>query len=84
MDLKTLLTERLTEALSPTLFNLIDESHLHIGHEGAKNGGKHFAVEIESPAFKDLSSVGKQKLIYKAIGDLIPLPLHAIRIIRLS
>ena len=46
---------KLTQALSPTTLEVIDESHLHIGHAGAKSGKGHFRVRIASEAFRDKS-----------------------------
>ena len=39
---------KLTEAFSPTMLQVKDQSHLHAGHEGAKSGAGHFQVTIVS------------------------------------
>ena len=76
-----LITERLTQALQPTKLNVIDESHLHVGHAGAKDGRGHFAVNIISEAFSGKSRVARQQLIYAALGDLMQTDIHALRMI---
>ena len=40
----------LTQALTPSALELIDDSNLHAGHAGARQGG-HYTLRIASPAF---------------------------------
>ena len=80
MKLQQKIQQRLEDALQPTTLELIDESQLHIGHAGAKAGGQHFAVTISSAKFSGLNKLACHRLIYKALHDLMPLPLHALRI----
>lgn len=77
---KQIMIERLTQALSPTYLNIIDDSHLHVGHAGAKGGASHFTVEISSPHFIGLSLIAQHRLIYAELSDLIPLEVHALKI----
>jgi BolA protein len=65
---------RLRERLAPAEVEVIDESHLHVGH-GAP--GAHFRVQIVSPRFAGLSRVAAQRLVYEALGDWIGGPIHA-------
>lgn len=74
-----LVTERLS-TLSPTYFQLIDESHLHAGHAGAQGGANHFRLIIGSEQFNGLSTVAKHRLIYGQLEGLIPHPIHALAI----
>jgi len=71
---------RLTIALEPTELEVSDESHKHIGHEGAKSGKGHFHVRITSERFNDLSAIRRHQLIYAAIGDLMDTDIHALGI----
>ena len=72
---------RLTEALDPTRLELDDQSARHIGHAGHDSRGEsHFALTIESAAFKGLNRVQRQRAVYKAIGDLMPDRVHALNI----
>ena len=48
-----MIRERLNAALAPASLDIVDESHKHAGHEGAKSGGGHFVVTIVSDAFRD-------------------------------
>jgi len=45
----TMIRERLTTALSPALLDIIDDSHKHVGHAGARSGGGHFVVRLCLP-----------------------------------
>ena len=49
---------------------VIDNSHLHVGHEGAKSGGGHFAVKVTSKQFVNLSKIKAHRLIYQQLNDL--------------
>ena len=42
---------RLQAAFTPTELDVIDDSHHHIGHEGARDGRGHYRVRVVSPAF---------------------------------
>jgi len=75
-----LITERLTKAFSPSKLEVIDECHLHIGHAGAENGAGHYAVVIQSDAFKGLIPIKAHRLIYQELDDLIPHEIHALKI----
>jgi BolA family transcriptional regulator, general stress-responsive regulator len=81
MNLEAEIKQRLSAELNPSKLEIINESHLHVGHAGAKAGGKHFAVSICADKFTSLNKIARHRLIYKAVQDLMPLPLHALRII---
>lgn len=66
--------------LVPTTLEVIDESHQHIGHEGAKDGASHFRLRIASPQFEGKNTVACHRKIYRLVGDLIPHPIHALAI----
>ncbi len=72
--------ERLTAALEPHLLEVTDESHLHVGHAGARDGRGHFHVRIASARFRGLSRVAQHRLVYDALGDLMTTDIHAVRI----
>jgi len=74
------ITKRLESSLSPSGLTVIDESHLHAGHAGAKTGKGHFAVTISSSQFEGLLPLRRHRLIYQALGNLMDTDIHAIRI----
>ncbi len=47
-----------------------DNSHLHVGHEGAKSGGGHFAVWVEAAAFTGLNRLKSHRLVYQQLDPL--------------
>ena len=52
MDRVAAIRSRLEAAFTPDLLEIIDDSHLHAGHAGAReHGGGHFRVRIRSAAF---------------------------------
>ena len=65
--------------LQPTALEVIDDSHLHAGHAGAREG-RHFTVRVTSASFNGLSRVARHRLIYHALTRLIPLGIHALAI----
>jgi BolA protein len=69
----------LRQALAPAALEVIDDSHLHAGHAGAREG-RHFTVKITSPRFAGLPRVACHRLVYSALADLIPQGIHALAI----
>ena len=77
----TEMLRRLNSALSPTHVRLVDDSEKHRGHGGYNpEGESHFTLEIESEAFAGTSRVERQRMIYKALGDLMRERVHALQI----
>ncbi len=79
-DRIALIKERLHAALAPESLEVIDESHLHAGHAGAKSGKGHFSVTIVSEKFADQNSVQRHRMIYAALGDAMQTDIHALSI----
>ncbi len=70
----------LKQTFAPTHLEVIDESHLHAGHEGAKSGGGHYVVHIVAPAFSGKSRMQKHRLVHAATKHLFPSVIHALSI----
>ena len=70
----------LQEAFQPSHLLVKDQSHLHAGHAGAKDGRGHFDVTIVSNAFKGKRPLARHRLIYDALGALMETDIHALRI----
>jgi BolA protein len=69
----------LENALQPSVLHIVNESHLHAGHAEAGDGGEsHFRLVIASDALNGLPKVAQHRLIYKAVGGLMPYPVHAL------
>lgn len=69
--------QRLRAQLAPLHLEVRDDSHLHAGHAGAREG-RHFAVRITSARFAGLTRVARHRLVYDALGPLAPQGVHAL------
>lgn len=69
----------LQAALQPSALEVIDDSHLHAGHAGAREG-RHFTVRIRSARFTGLARVARHRLVYHALNGLIAQGIHALAI----
>jgi len=74
------LMQELLASLEPSHMNIIDESHLHAGHAGAKEGKGHFRLQIASPRFDGLRLIQSHRLIYETLGDMMQTDIHALSI----
>ncbi len=81
MDRVATIRERLQAALQPTHIDIVDESHKHAGHAGAReSGGGHFNVTIVAECFRDQSPIKRHRMVYAAVEDLMPQEIHALSI----
>ena len=69
----------LRAALAPSRLEVHDDSHLHAGHAGAREG-RHFSVRVESEAFRGLSRLRRHRLVYDAVASLMASGIHALAI----
>ena len=73
--------KRLLAVLSPTSLNVINDSAKHHGHAGDDGSGEsHFTVEIECAEFEGQSRLNRQRMVNKALGDLMSDKVHAMAI----
>ena len=70
--------KRLTAELAPVSLNVINDSASHHGHAGDDGSGEsHFTVEIESAAFEGQSRLERQRMVNRALGDMMREKVHA-------
>lgn len=74
------LRKRLTEALKPSHLEIIDDSHKHVGHAGAKKGG-HYRVVIVAEAFTGRPLVARHRMVYEAVSENLRREVHALSIL---
>ncbi len=79
-----MIRQRLQSALEPDSLDVVDESHLHVGHAGARDGRGHFRVRIVSRAFDGLPRLARHRRVYAAMGDLMTTDIHALNIEAIS
>ena len=71
---------RLRAALAPTQLEVLDDSHLHAGHAGAREG-RHFTVKLASARFIGLARLARHRLVYDSLGPLAEQGVHALAIV---
>ena len=71
---------RLEAAFAPASLEVVDDSHRHVGHAGARGGQGHFTVEIVSDAFAGLGPVARHRAVYAALGEMMADDIHALSI----
>ena len=70
----------LEAAFAPQSLDVIDDSHKHAGHAGARDGRGHFSVDIVSPAFAGMSPLARHRAVYAAVGEMMDTDIHALSI----
>jgi BolA protein len=63
---------------------LIDDSHRHAGHAGARDGRGHFRVHIVAAAFAGLRPLQRHQLVYRALDEMMRTDIHALSITALT
>jgi BolA protein len=76
-----LIEQRLQQAFSPHYLEVIDDSEQHKGHAGSQGGAGHYTVIIGADVLGNLTRIEAHRKIYHVLADLIPLQIHALRII---
>jgi BolA protein len=71
---------RLQKEFTPTVLEVIDDSHLHVGHAGSRDGAGHYTVIVVADCFHGKNRVAVHREIYAVLADLIPLEIHALQI----
>lgn len=79
-----LIRQRLEAALQPIELDVVDDSHRHAGHAGARDGRGHFNVRLVSAAFNGKRQIERHKLVYAALGSLMQTDIHALGLSALS
>ena len=68
------------QALQPDSLDVSDQSHLHVGHPGARDGRGHFHVRIVAQRFAGKNPLSRHRMVYAALGDLMQSDIHALGI----
>ncbi|KAA2237097.1 BolA family protein [Salinarimonas soli] len=81
MTMKELIEKGLRDALQPSLLVVVDESHLHAGHAGAREGGEtHYRLNVVADVFAGKSRVERHRLVNDAVKPAFERGLHALAI----
>lgn len=85
MGTATIIQEKLTDGLDPVRLEIIDESHLHAGHVGARPEGEtHFRVLVVSDAFVGQNRVARQRMVYGLLAEELAANVHALSLTTLT
>ncbi|MBY0256503.1 BolA family transcriptional regulator [Methylobacterium sp. J-078] len=77
--LKAWIAETLQAELAPQVLEVIDESHLHAGHSGARPEGEtHFRLNVVAAAFEGKSRVERHRLVNAVLDPAFKRGLHAL------
>lgn len=71
----------LAAAFEPMALEVVDDSHRHAGHAGARDGRGHFNVSIVSERFAGMPPLARHRAVYAALGDLMVTDIHALSIV---
>src|SRR3984893_793255 len=78
---RDIIAEKLTKAFAPERLDVVDESHLHAGHAGARPGGEtHYSVHIVSQAFRGKSRIDCHRMVNAALAAELQGGVHALAI----
>lgn len=75
---------QLRNTLHTQQIEVVDDSHLHAGHAGAREGKGHFRVRIVSDDFRGLRALQRHRLVYRSLNDLMQTDIHALSITALT
>lgn len=75
------MAEKLEAAFSPSLLQVIDESHHHAGHSGSRpDGESHFRIRISAAAFDGLNRVNQHRKVNEILAEELKSRVHALAI----
>jgi BolA protein len=77
-DRRSRIEETLRASMQPDYLEVVDESHLHVGHAGARSGGGHYRLVVVSDRFEGKSLVQRQRLVYDALSVEMGGEIHAL------
>lgn len=81
MSVAGTIERKLAEAFGPASVRVVDESHLHAGHAGARPEGEtHFRVEVTAEAFRGKSRLEGQRAVYGVLREELEGPVHALSV----
>lgn len=75
---------QIAQHLRDAVIELVDDSHLHVGHAGAREGKGHYRVRVVSPDFAGLRALQRHQLVYRALGEMMQTDIHALNIVALT
>lgn len=79
MSIADRIRAKLTEALTPTRLDVVDDSDRHLGHAGrGAEGESHFQVTVVAAAFEGSPMVARHRRVYQILADELTGRVHAL------
>jgi BolA protein len=79
MGLAEEIRQRIETVISPETLEIVDESEMHRGHSGFREGGEsHFRVHLRASGLAPLGRVARERAVHKALGPEIIGRIHAL------
>lgn len=79
MTVAATIERKLNQAFAPRRLSVVDDSHHHVGHAGARPEGEtHFSVEIVSDSFVGKSRIERQRLVHAVLAEELASRVHAL------
>ena len=79
MRIKDKIAQKLQQHLTVLSIRIVDQSHLHAGHAGARPGGEsHFLLELVAEEFTELTRLERQRLVHSILAEELRGPVHAL------
>lgn len=75
------ITAYLTAKFAPQELEITDESHLHVGHAGAKERKGHFRVRIVSELFLNARPIDRHRMVFEALENMMQTDIHALSVV---
>jgi BolA family transcriptional regulator, general stress-responsive regulator len=73
------IAEALRAAFPPAEVEVVDDSHRHVGHAGARPEGEtHYSVRVVSPAFAGMTRVARSRAVHDVLAGEFSGGLHAL------
>ncbi len=81
MNTRERIETKLRAGLAPEALEVIDESHLHAGHAGAREGGEtHYRVVVRAAAFAGKSRLERHRMVNALLADELAGTVHALAV----
>jgi len=81
MTVRDRMEAKLSDAFAPEELAVTDESHLHAGHAGAREGGEsHFRVHIVSKAFEGKGRLERHRMVNDVLAEELKEQVHALAV----
>ena len=78
VDRRSRIEAKLRDGLDADHVVVVDESHLHAGHAGAREGGGHYRAVVVSRRFEGQGALERQRLVYAVLADEMGGEIHAL------